>query len=344
MLGRVSGLSVLDTTEARFYDDSDWDGVIRAGCRPDVGHRTQGRTLTLGAEATRLPVETTSFSPGADAVPADVDDPMVADEGSTEELESLLGVQFTDSALLRTGLTHPSYANEHPEDPTGDYERLEFLGDSVLGMIVARTLYQWFPDASEGRLTEWRSQLVCGPTLSRVAKSVALGEWLRLGRGEEQTGGREREGNLERVYEAVVGALYLDQGLDETRSFVLRTLESEFDALEDGPDALNPKGALQELVQQMALEATDSSTGEMNGRPVYALLSESGPDHARVFEVEVLINGESLGQGGGASKQQAEKEAAAQALAVLRTRLRQTDSGRPERSGERQVAEGEGGA
>ncbi|PZC41440.1 MAG: ribonuclease-3 [Chloroflexi bacterium] len=288
-------------------------------------------------------LQTTRFSPEADAVPAEVDDSTVADKRSIEELASYLGVRFQDLSLLRAGLTHPSYANEHPEDPTGDYERLEFLGDSVLGMIVARTLYQWFPGAPEGRLTEWRSHLVCGPTLSRVARSLSLGDWLRLGRGEEQTGGRGREGNLERVYEAVVGALYLDQGLDETRSFVLRTLESEFDALEDGPDALNPKGALQELVQRLAQELADSSTDRttdepMNGRPEYVLLSESGPDHAREFEVEVLIDGESLGQGGGASKQQAEKEAAAQALAVLRTRLKQIGSGRGQ-----QVAEREGG-
>ncbi|MBT5774325.1 MAG: ribonuclease III [Dehalococcoidia bacterium] len=293
-------------------------------------------------------LQTTRFSPEADAVPAEVDESTVSDQRSIEELASHLGVRFQDLGLLRAGLTHPSYANEHPEDPTGDYERLEFLGDSVLGMIVARTLYQWFPGAPEGRLTEWRSHLVCGPTLSRVARSLSLGEWLRLGRGEEQTGGRGREGNLERVYEAVVGALYLDQGLDETRSFVLRTLESEFDALEAGPDALNPKGALQELVQRLAQELADSSTDRtasepMSGRPEYALLSESGPDHAREFEVEVLINGESLGQGGGASKQQAEKEAAAEALAVLRTRLKQIDRGRAESSGDWQVAEREGG-
>jgi ribonuclease-3 len=287
-------------------------------------------------------LQNTSFSPEADAMPADVGDPTVADEGSYDELELLLGVRFKDASLLRTALTHPSYANEHPEDPTGDNERLEFLGDSVLGMIVARTLYQRFPVVSEGRLTEWRSQLVCGPTLSRVARTISLGEWLRLGRGEEQTGGRRREGNLERVYEAVVGALYLDQGLDETRPFVLQTLESEFDALEDGPDALNPKGALQELVQQLAqesAEATDNPMSGYGGRPDYVLLSESGPDHTRVYEVEVLIDGESLGQGGGASKQQAEKEAAAQALAVLRLRLEQSDSGRGQ-----QVTEREGGA
>ena len=289
-------------------------------------------------------LQTTRFSPEADAVPAEVDDSTVSDERPIEELAAHLGVSFQDPGLLRAGLTHPSYANEHPEDPTEDYERLEFLGDSVLGMIVARTLYQWFPGVSEGRLTEWRAHLVCGPTLSRVARSLSLGDWLRLGRGEEQTGGRGREGNLERVYEAVVGALYLDQGLDETRSFVLRTLESEFDALEDGPDALNPKGALQELVQRLAQElagsSTDGAAGEpMSGRPEYVLLSESGPDHAREFEVEALVNGESLGQGGGASKQQAEKEAAAQALAVLRTRLKRIDSGRGQ-----QVAEREGGA
>jgi len=276
-------------------------------------------------------------------VPAEIDDAAFTDRGSYEELGTLLGVSFQDTGLLRTGLTHPSYANEHPDDLTGDYERLEFLGDSVLGMIVARTLYQWFPGVSEGRLTEWRSHLVCGPTLARVAKSLSLGEWLRLGHGEEQTGGREREGNLERVYEAMVGALYLDQGLDETRSFVLRTLESEFAALEDGPDALNPKGALQELVQRLALETEDYPTSDsaepINERPDYALISESGPDHAPVFEVEVLINGESLGQGGGASKQQAEKEAAVQALAVLRTRLGQSDSGRGQ-----QVTEREDGA
>lgn len=273
---------------------------------------------------------------------AEIDDSTIDDECSYDELELLLGVTFQDANLLRTALTHPSFANEHPEDPAGDNERLEFLGDSVLGMIVARTLYQRFPEISEGRLTEWRSQLVCGPTLSRVARTLSLGDWLRLGRGEEQTGGRGREGNLERVYEAMVGSLYLDQGLDETRSFVLRTLESEFAVLEDGPDALNPKGALQELVQRLALEAaegTDDPAAEMSRRPDYVLLAESGPDHAREFEVEVLINGESLGQGGGVSKQQAEKEAAAQALAVLRMRLDVIDRGEGQ-----QIAEREGGA
>jgi len=271
-------------------------------------------------------------------VPADVDTSPHAENGSYDQLEPLLGVRFVDRSLLRSALTHPSYANEHPEDPIEHNERLEFLGDSVLGMIVARTLYQRFPEMPEGRLTEWRAHLVCGPTLSKVARTIDLGDWLRLGRGEEQTGGRDREGNLERVYEAVVGALYLDQGLDVTRAFVLRTLESEFDSLEDGVDALNPKGALQELTQRLSQRRVEAGEA-INGRPEYVLLSESGPDHAREFEVEVLIDGESLGRGHGASKQQAEKEAAAEALAELRTRLESDDEGRGQ-----QVAEREGGA
>ena len=235
-------------------------------------------------------------------------------------LEAQLDVSFGDPSLLRTALTHPSYANEHPEDASEDNERLEFLGDAVLGMIVARTLYQRYPEVTEGRLTEWRAYLVCGPTLSRIAQSLDLGRWLRLGRGEDQTGGREREGNLERVFEAVVGAIYLDAGLEAARAFVRTSLADDLATLEMSPDALNPKGALQELVQQLG-----HAEGDNGARPEYVLLAETGPDHLRHYEVAVEIDGEALGQGAGASKQQAEKEAAAQALAALRARLDESD-------------------
>jgi len=231
------------------------------------------------------------------------------------DLEQHIGVDFEDRSLLQTALTHPSFANEHPDDAVGDNERLEFLGDAVLGMIVARTLYQRFPELQEGRLTEWRSHLVCGPTLAKIAGGIGLGGWLRLGRGEELTGGREREGNLERAYEAVVGAIYLDAGLPASRTFVRDTLADELETLETSPDALNPKGALQELVQPLGSVKDD--------RPDYVLLDESGPDHQRHYEVAVEIDGEVLGTGAGASKQQAEKEGAAQALAALRARLDQ---------------------
>lgn len=225
-------------------------------------------------------------------------------------LQSQVGVTFHNPSLLREALTHPSYANEHPDDATPTNERLEFLGDAALGLIVAESLYARFPEVQEGRLTEWRSQLVCGPTLSRVAVDrLALGQWLRLGRGEEQTGGREREGNLERAFEAIVGAIYLDRGLDEVRGFVARTLAEELDALTRDPDVLNPKGALQQIAQ------------DRFGRPDYVLLAAEGPEHERAFDVEVRIAGEALGRGRGSSKQEAEKAAAREALPLLRARL-----------------------
>ena len=250
-------------------------------------------------------------------------------------LESGIGFTFRDPALLTTALTHSSFANEHPEDPLPPNERLEFLGDAVLGMIVAEALYTRFPAIQEGRLTEWRAQLVCGPTLARVAADqLALGAWLRLGRGEEATGGRDREGNLERAFEAVVGAVYLDRDLDTTREFVDRMLQDDFEALEGGGDQLNPKGALQQLTQGVS------------GRPDYVLLAAEGPEHDRRFHVQVRVDGEVVGEGAGTSKQQAEKEAAREALATLRRRGEQASAaeGGPdaEASGEPSAAEDDG--
>lgn len=232
--------------------------------------------------------------------------------GSVADLERLLGVEFSEHDLLHAALTHPSFANEHPEDPAPTNERLEFLGDAILGAIVAEALYARFPQVQEGRLTEWRSALVCGPTLSRVATDIIhLGPWLRLGRGEEQTGGREREGNLERAYEAVVGAIYLDGGLGAAREFVLRTLGEEFDALVRDPGVLNPKGTLQQIAQDTL------------GRPDYILVAQDGPEHDRLFTVEVRLQGERLGTGRAGTKQEAEKEAARQALPKVRALLGQ---------------------
>lgn len=234
-----------------------------------------------------------------------------------EELETRLGINFQDKTLLYSALTHPSYANEHPEDPIEDNERLEFLGDSVLGMIIARSLYRRFPDVTEGRLTEWRSHLVCGPTLSKIATQIELGKSLRLGRGEEGTGGRIREGNLERAYEALIGALYLDQGLEGADMLIEKTLIPEFELLVQGETLLNPKGELQELVIE-----------KMNTRPEYVLSKKSGPDKNNRHEyiVEVFVSGELLGSGIGSTKQQAEKHAALRALEILRSRFNEKDS------------------
>ena len=229
-------------------------------------------------------------------------------EGAWSELETRLGIRFLDPQLLRTALTHPSYANEHPGESPETNERLEFLGDAVLGLIVAETLYARYPDVEEGRLTEWRAQLVCGPTLSKVADGLRLGDELMLGRGEETTGGRKREGNLERAFEAVVGAVMLDQGLEAARTFSLGALATELAGLDDDSSTLNPKGALQQLVQ-----------GRF-GRPHYVTTHEEGPEHARTFTIEVRLGGDTVGTGTGTSKQTAEKEAAREAIAAIRAR------------------------
>ena len=220
-------------------------------------------------------------------------------------LQERIGVGFRDETLLRMALTHSSYANEHPDEETGTNERLEFLGDAVLGMVVAETLYEQFPGEGEGRLTEWRAQLVMGVTLARVAEALRLGDALRLGHGEESTGGRDRERNLERAYEAVIGAVMLDRGLEAAREFVHRTLAEEFSSLGGDPALINPKGALQQLTQ-----------GE-HGRPEYVIVAEHGPEHAREFTIEVRIDGRIVGRGRGASKQLAEKSAAREALDTM---------------------------
>ena len=243
---------------------------------------------------------------GSAESPADDESATPATESTLADLERRLGRPFQDRALLATALTHPSYVNEHPEDGLESNERLEFLGDAALGFVVADELYADHPRAQEGLLTQWRAQLVCGPTLARVARELELGSALRLGRGEHTTGGREREGNLERAYEAVVGAVLLDGGLEAVRTFVRDTLAGEFELLGVDDDLLNSKGALQQLVQ---------GAGQ---RPEYVVVSEEGPEHARRYGVEVRLDGERAGAGFGPSKQQAEKAAAREALLALR--------------------------
>ena len=239
---------------------------------------------------------------------------MVSASLSLCDVQATLRIRFADEALLRLALTHPSYTNEH-EGSDGSFERLEFLGDSVLGMVVAERLYERFPDVEEGRLTLWRAHIVQGPTLAEAARRLGLGQYLLLGRGEEATGGRERPGNLADAYEALIGALKLDRGpdggLEGARRFIERTLAPELDALQTDPAELNTKGALQQYCE-----------GRF-GRPQYLTVEERGPEHAREFSVEVRIDGEVLGQGSGRTKQQAEKDAAREALRRLRERAAQ---------------------
>jgi ribonuclease-3 len=217
--------------------------------------------------------------------------------------QEVTGLQFRDLSLLLRALTHPSYLNENPDRGLEDNERLEFLGDAVLDFISGEWLYHHFPEAREGHLTRLRAGLVRTETLARFAADHHLGEALLLGHGEEESGGCEREGNLCAAFEALVGALYLDQGVGAVRRFVEPLFQPVVDEILANEAEKDAKSLLQEWSQ-----ATLGLT------PVYRMVSATGPDHARTFTVAVFIANEECGRGTGRSKQVAEQEAARRAL------------------------------
>ncbi|MFU8774122.1 MAG: ribonuclease III, partial [Anaerolineales bacterium] len=202
-------------------------------------------------------------------------------------------------------LTHRSYLNEHPET-LEDNERLEFLGDAVLDFLVGAWLYNRYPEMPEGYLTRLRSAIVRTEQLARFAQEMGLGEYMRLGRGEREGGGREKPALLCATFEAIIGALYLDQGIDRVQEFIAPMLESAAQRILSDQKDKDPKSLLQEWAQSQG-----------HGTPFYRVVSARGPDHEKIFEVEVLINGEKFGQGLGRSKQVATKAAARAALTEL---------------------------
>jgi len=218
-----------------------------------------------------------------------------------------LGVSFRDESSLEQAFVHPSYLNENPIFTRPSNERLEFLGDAILNFIVAEKLYKEFPDLAEGALTDIRASLVCRETLARLASSLELGDWLLLGQGEELNGGRSKPSNLANAMEALIGAVYLEQGLVQARSFVLRQLKRELERIRAGKRIPNYKALLQELFQ-----------GQKRPAPVYHLVDAIGPDHDRQFTTEILVDGEALARGTGRSKKAAETEAARAAWEKLR--------------------------
>lgn len=223
-----------------------------------------------------------------------------------EELQTRLGHHFRDESVLRLALTHPSVSHEQ-NHPLPHNQRLEFLGDSVLGIILSRELYEKFPEADEGLLTKSRARLVNASSLAMHAKAIDLGSYLILSRGEENSGGRERASALADAYEALLGALFIDGGLEVARAFVLREFAADFVTLDEPTGIENPKGELQELLQSRSPNA-----------PQYQLISVSGPDHNRDFECAVLHDGTELARGHGKSKKAAESNAALAALEKLR--------------------------
>ena len=223
------------------------------------------------------------------------------------ELQNRLGHTFRDEALLRLAFTHPSVAHD-ANAPLPHNQRLEFLGDSVLGLILSRALYEKFPSADEGALTKSRAKLVNAAALAAHGRTLGLGAHLILSRGEENTGGRERTSALTDAFEALLGAIFMDGGFDAAREFVLREFAAEIRELDLPAGIDNPKGELQELLQAQSPVA-----------PEYEFIAASGPDHDRVFECAVKHAGAELARGSGKSKKAAESAAALAALENLRS-------------------------
>ncbi|MCL2204662.1 MAG: ribonuclease III [Defluviitaleaceae bacterium] len=219
------------------------------------------------------------------------------------ELEAALGYTFRDANLLTQALTHSSYTYEHNLGTMASNERLEFLGDAVLELCVSHWLYTSFPAMPEGKLTTRRAALVCEPSLAALARGLNLGTHMRLGHGEAQSGGREKGSLLSDAFEAILGAIYLDGGLEPARNLVVRLFESHTDT---APPIRDNKTTLQEILQK--------NTGETAS---YQTIGQSGPPHNRLFTAQVLHQGKVLGQGQGTSKKEAEQQAASQALHAI---------------------------
>lgn len=215
------------------------------------------------------------------------------------ELEKKIGYEFKQKQLLRQALTHSSFSNEQKINKMKNYERLEFLGDAVLELLSSRFFFEKFPDMSEGQMTRLRSSMVCEPALAYCARDLSLNRYILLGKGEEATGGRDRDSIVSDVMEAVLGAVYLDGGLEEAEKFVQKFILSD---LENKQLFYDSKSILQERVQKAGRSLS------------YELIAESGPDHDKQFVVEARIDGHAVSKGSGKNKKAAEQQAAYQVL------------------------------
>lgn len=216
----------------------------------------------------------------------------------------IAGYEFRDAALVATALTHSSYLHEHVGKGVHDFERLEFLGDAVVDLVIGEELYRRFPDATEGELTSLRATLVSSTALAEIGRALGLPERARLGRGEEETGGRTRMGLAASLYESFIGAVYCEAGFARSKELVLQTMGEMLDDIEHAPTK-SAKQLLQEWAQ-----------GEKHSLPDYRMLEISGPEHHRGFEVEVEVGGR-IARGTGASKREAQEAAAAKLLAQV---------------------------
>lgn len=216
-----------------------------------------------------------------------------------KKLEGKIGYEFKNKELLLQALTHSSFSNEQKINRFKDYERLEFLGDAVLELLSSQFFFQTYPEMSEGEMTRLRSSMVCEPALAFCARELSLGEYILLGKGEEATGGRKRDSIISDVMEAVIGAVYLDGGIEEADKFIKKYILSD---LENKQLFYDSKTLLQEKMQKQGRNIT------------YELVSETGPDHDKTFTVEIRIDGEAVGRGQGRNKKSAQQQAAYQVL------------------------------
>ena len=228
-------------------------------------------------------------------------------EGYTlQTLEERIGYRFRDGMLLTQALTHSSFTNEQKINKAKNYERLEFLGDAVLELVSSEFLFREYPQVPEGELTKLRASMVCEPSLAFCARDLELGKYIRLGKGEESTGGRSRDSIISDAMEALIGAIYLDGGMEKAKAFIQRFILSD---LEDKQLFYDSKSNLQELIQ-----------GRLKKEIRYELIDECGPEHDKTFRVAVHMGDEVLGEGQGRTKKAEEQQAAYKALLRLRER------------------------
>ena len=230
---------------------------------------------------------------------------MLKANNNLDTLQKKIGISFSSKTLLKTAFVHRSYLNEHKKYKGPSNERLEFLGDAALSIVVSSFLYEKFPNAPEGKLTTSRAALVRTETLAKIAKNLSLGKHLVLSKGEEDTGGRENPSILANTFEALVGAIYLDRGIAKVGEFLKKTVLSDWKSLIESAVPDN-KSKLQEFVQR-----------KYHVSPIYKLISSWGPDHARQFEIDVFVGEKKMGRGTGNNKQSAAQNAAKDALTRL---------------------------
>ena len=223
-----------------------------------------------------------------------------------EKFEKLIGYTFRDKALITQAFTHSSFVNEQKIGKKPDYERLEFLGDAILEMISSAYLFRTFPEKKEGEMSKMRASLVCEGALAYDSNALDLREYIQLGKGEEATGGRNKESIIADVMEAVIGALFLDGGIEESKRFIDAYILSNIEAVQMFVDS---KSILQEIAQ-----------GENLGEVRYEICGESGPEHDKIFEVRVFVGADNLGEGTGKTKKAAEQQAAYKAVLVLKNK------------------------